>query len=213
MRLVSLNVGMPRTHHRDGRSVTTGIYKTPVDDRRWVTNVNVTGDGQADLRVHGGEFKAVYLYPAEHYPLWERELEKRLPYGTFGENLTTEGLLEDAVHIGDMIRVGGVTLQFTQPRVPCSKLAFKMEDVLFPKRFLASGRSGFYTRVVEEGELGAGDAITWVSRDPRQVSVRALHDLPLSRTPDLALARKVLEADGLAPEWRMEVEAVLEQHG
>lgn len=209
MRLVSLNIGMPRTVHRDGRSITSGIFKAPVTDRRWVSLTNITGDAQADLRVHGGEFKAVYCYPVEHYGYWQGELGRELPYGTFGENLTTEGLLEDDVHIGDVIRVGGVTLQFTQPRVPCFKLAFKMEDTLFPKRFLKSGRSGFYTRVVEEGELGVGDAITWVSRDPAQVSVRALHDLAFSGAPDEALARRVLTAQGLAPEWRAQLEEQL----
>jgi MOSC domain-containing protein YiiM len=209
MRLVSLNVAMPRTVHRDGRSITSGIFKEPVNDRRWVSLTNITGDAQADLRVHGGEFKAVYHYPSEHYPLWARELGRDLPFGTFGENLTTEGMDEGSVHIGDVFRVGGVTLQVTQPRVPCFKLAFKMNDPHFPKRFLASGRSGFYARVVEEGELGAGDAIDWISRDPQQVAVRALHELAFSHDPDLALARQALAAQGLAPEWREQVEEVL----
>ncbi len=212
MRLVSLNVALPRTVTRDGQQVTSGIFKEPVTGRRAVSRLNVVGDGQADLRVHGGAFKAVYCYPAQHYPLWAQELGRvALPFGTFGENLTIDCLDESDTHIGDVLRVGSVTLQVTQPRVPCFKLAFRMGDPTFPKRFMASERSGFYTRVLEEGELAADDAVEWVRRDPRQVSVRELHRLAFGGAPDVALARRVLEAKGLSPEWRLQVREVLVQ--
>jgi MOSC domain-containing protein YiiM len=143
--------------------VLSGIVKAPVTGRRRVLRDNVDGDGQADLRVHGGERKAVYVYPYEHYGSWSRELGRQgLPMGLFGENLTTEGLLESAVRIGDRYGIGTALLEVTQPRSPCYKLAAHMGRADFPRLFTESGRCGWYLRVVEEGEIAAGD---WIVRE------------------------------------------------
>ncbi len=173
-RLVSVNVGRPRSVEYRGRSVRTGIFKEPVLFRVRVATLNLDGDQQADLSVHGGPDKAVYVYDLSGYEHWRRELARELPYGQFGENLTVEGMPETEVRIGDVYRVGTALLQVTQPRSPCFKLALKMEMPTFPRAFLASGRSGFYFRVLEEGEVGAGDAIDLVSREPEAVTVERM---------------------------------------
>lgn len=163
-RLVSLNVGMPRPLMTPGKGeVQSGIVKSPVQGRRRVVRHNVDGDGQANLTVHGGEMKAVYAYPYEHYGPWSRELGRQgLPMGLFGENLTTEGLLESRVRIGDRYGIGTALLEVTQPRSPCFKLAAHMGRPDFPKLFTQSGRCGWYLRIVEEGEIGAGD---WIVKE------------------------------------------------
>ena len=158
MQLVSVNVGLPRTVTWKGRTVKTGIFKTPTNGRVRVRTLNLDGDRQADLSVHGGTDKAIYVYPSEHYDYWQGEFPgMELPWGMFGENFTTTGLMEGAVNVGDQFCVGSAMVMVTQPRVPCYKLAAKFgrEDIV--KRFLASGRSGFYLKVVQEGEVGAGD--------------------------------------------------------
>jgi MOSC domain-containing protein YiiM len=171
----SVNVGLPRRVAHEGRTVTTGIYKEPVAGRVMVRATNLEGDRQADLRVHGGADKAVYLYPAEHYPHWRETLAPaELAPGWFGENLTTRGVLEDETWIGDVLRVGEALLEVSQPRVPCAKLAMKAGDPAFGGPFLRSGRSGFYLRVREEGEVGAGDAIVREGRGEGQMSVREM---------------------------------------
>lgn len=178
--VVSINVGRPKTFDYFGHTVTTGIYKLPIDGRVMVRRLNIDGDEQADTRVlgggqvHGGELKAVYIYAAEHYDYWRSELGRDLPYGQFGENLTVAGATEDAVRIGDTLRVGGALLEVTQPRTPCYKLDIKMEQPQFMTQFLASGRTGFYVRVVEEGEIGAGDELSVVESDPSQPTVLAV---------------------------------------
>jgi MOSC domain-containing protein YiiM len=163
-RVVSLNVGVPQPLMTPGNvEVLSGIVKVPVTGRRRVVRHNVDGDGQADPRVHGGEMKAVYAYPYEHYGFWSRELPRQgLPMGLFGENLTTEGLVEADVRIGDRFGIGTALLEVTQPRQPCFKLAAHIGRPDFPKLFARSGRSGWYLRVVEEGEIGAGD---WIVRE------------------------------------------------
>lgn len=166
MKLLSVQVGRPRTVEHRGRSVRTGIYKEPVLFRVRVGRLNVEGDRQADLSVHGGPDKAVYAYDLSGYAHWRASLGRELAFGQFGENLTVDGMPETEVRIGDAYRVGGALLQVSQPRAPCFKLAMKMELPQFPKVFLASGRTGFYLRVLEEGEIGAGDSIELVSRDP-----------------------------------------------
>ncbi len=150
MKLLSINVGRPRpVPYRDG-VVSTGIYKEPVAGRTWLRRLNLDGDGQADLRVHGGEDKAVYAYPFERYAFWSRELRRNdLGYGQFGENLTVEGLLEEQVHIGDVYRIGAALLQVSQPRSPCFKLGVRMGDAAFVARFAAANYTGFYLRVLE----------------------------------------------------------------
>ncbi|MGE0687817.1 MAG: MOSC domain-containing protein [Dehalococcoidia bacterium] len=157
--LVSVNVGRIRAVPYRGHQVRTGIYKAAVDGPVMVRSLNLDGDEQADLSVHGGVDKAVYLYPAEHYEAWQRELNRELDYGTFGENLTVTGLLEDVVRIGDELAIGRALLQVTEPRVPCFKLGIKMSDQRFLRRFLESGRSGFYCRVLREGAVEAGQSI------------------------------------------------------
>lgn len=159
-RIVSVNVSLPKAVAWQGRTIRTGIFKEPVSGRVRATRHGLAGDGQADQRVHGGRTKAVYAYPSEHYAYWRRELrDQDLPWGMFGENLTTEGLLETEVRVGDRFRVGTAILEVTQPRRPCVKLGirFGREDII--PRFRQARRSGFYLAVVEEGELGAGDTI------------------------------------------------------
>ncbi len=171
-KLISVNVGVPRTIHRNGEEVTTGIFKEPVDGRVLLRRLNLDGDRQADLSVHGGVNKAVYAYPSEHYAYWRKQLpDVELPWGMFGENLTTEGLREEETHIGDRFRIGSALLIVTQPRLPCFKLGLKFGRDDMPKRFLASQRTGFYLAVVEEGEIGAGDAIELEHRQEKNASV------------------------------------------
>ena len=169
--LLSVNVALPRTVESRGRQILTGIFKEPVLSRVHVARLNLDGDRQADLTVHGGPDKAVYVYDLSGYAHWRRELSRELPYGQFGENLTVEGMPEAEVRIGDAYRIGTALLQVSQPRSPCFKLAMKMEMPTFPRMFLAAGRTGFYFRVLEEGEVGAGDAIELVSREAGEITV------------------------------------------
>ena len=172
MKIVSLNIGLPREVTWRGLHVTTGIFKEPVEGRVALRKLNLDGDRQADLTVHGGEFKAVYCYPLEHYDYWKKELPGReLPMGSFGENFTTEGWLEDSVHLGDRFAIGSAEVIVTQPRLPCYKLGVRFQSDDMVKRFLASGRMGFYLAVTREGEVGAGDEIKVIARDPNTVPV------------------------------------------
>lgn len=181
MKLVSVQVGRPRTVRWHSKPVSTGIYKEPMAGRIMLYRFNLDGDQQADLTVHGGTDKAVYVYPSEHYPTWRAEFpDLPLPYGMFGENFTTQGLDESSVHIGDQFRIGGAIVEVTQPRQPCYKLGIKMGDARFPKRFLTSGRSGFYLRVLEEGTVGVGDEIHRIMRDPEGMTVRQAAGLAFS---------------------------------
>lgn len=165
-RVVSVNVALPVTVQIDGQDVRTGIFKEPVTGRVAVHRTHLAGDGQADLTVHGGPEKAVYAYPAVHYPVWQVELERDLAFGAFGENLTIEGLDESSVRIDDRMRIGSARFRVTMPRQPCFKLAFKFGRNDMIRRFAKSGRSGFYLAVVEEGELGAGDDVVLERTDP-----------------------------------------------
>jgi MOSC domain-containing protein YiiM len=152
--------------------VSTGIFKEPVAGRLMLRHNNLDGDRQADLTVHGGWDKAVYVYPSEHYAYWREELPGMpLPYGSFGENFTTEGLDESSVHIGDRFRIGGALVEVTQPRMPCYKLAIRFGRPDMPKRFHASGRCGFYLAVLQEGEVGAGDTLERIARNDGELSV------------------------------------------
>ena len=172
MKLLSVQVGRPRTVRWRGKAVSTGIYKEPVAGRIMLRRNNLDGDRQADLTVHGGWDKAVYVYPSEHYPIWQAELPgMRLPYGIFGENFTTEGLDESSVHIGDQFRIGGALVEVTQPRMPCYKLGIRFGRPDMPKRFHTSGRCGFYLAVLQEGEVGAGDVWERPARNEQEVSV------------------------------------------
>lgn len=172
MKVLSVNVGLPRLVEYRGEPVATGIYKEPVSGRVAVGELNLAGDAQADLRVHGGHYKAVYVYPSEHYEFWKNELpEMDLRFGIFGENLTTEGLTEETVNIGDRFRIGTAEFVVTQPRQPCFKLGIRFGRGDIIKRFAKSGRSGFYLAIEKTGELGANDEIKFLGREPDQPAV------------------------------------------
>jgi len=172
-KVISLNVGLPRTVNFHRQAVTTGIFKEPVKGRIKLRKLNLDGDKQADLTVHGGLDKALYAYPAEHYDYWKERLPKmKLPWGMFGENLTTEGLLEDQVNIGDVFRIGSSEVVVTQPRMPCYKLGVKFGRMDIVWQFMDSKLTGIYFRVQKEGEVGAGDAIELIGRDENNVTVK-----------------------------------------
>jgi MOSC domain-containing protein YiiM len=203
MKLISVNVGLPREVVWKGRFVTTGIFKEPVARRVKVDRLNIAGDQQADLTVHGGADKAIYVYPSEHYEFWRTELpEMELRWAAFGENLTTEGLLEEQVNIGDRFRVGTIEVEVTQPRMPCYKLSVKFgrDDIL--KRFLASRRSGFYLRVVEEGEIGAGDEVRLLRHDPHNITVADIVRLYGDKPKDFELMKRAVQVEALSEGWR-----------
>ncbi|HXZ04036.1 MAG TPA: MOSC domain-containing protein [Ktedonobacteraceae bacterium] len=203
MRVISVNVGQPRKLFLKGEIVETGINKAPVQGRVAVRRLNLDGDRQADLTVHGGVDKAVYAYPAEHYEYWQEQFpEMDLPWGMFGENLSLTGLFEDTVHIGDQLQVGTARLMVTQPRLPCFKLGIKFERDDIIKRFLASGRTGFYFAVLEEGEVAAGDAISVLHRDERQVKVADIVRLYREDKYNVELMRRVIAVEALSEEWR-----------
>jgi MOSC domain-containing protein YiiM len=205
MKIVSLNVGMPREVEWHERLVTTGIFKEPVTGQVALRKLNLDGDGQADLTVHGGEYKAVYCYPVEHYAFWKKELGRDLAMGMFGENLTTEGLLENDVNLGDRFRVGSAEVVVTQPRLPCYKLGVRFGADDMVKRFLASGRTGFYLAVTREGQVGAGDEIELVERERRSVPVPAIVTLYVAKhygAEELRLARRVMEVDAVPEDWK-----------
>ena len=172
MKLISVNTGKPRSVDNGGKKVRTSIWKSPREGRVAVKTLNLDGDKQSDLRVHGGPRKAVYIYPSEHYEYWRRELpDTELPWGAFGENLTTSGLLEGEVRVGDRLAIGTAEFQVTQSRQPCFKLGIRFGSDAMLKRFIDSDRCGFYVSVVREGDVGAGDAITVVARDAGGMTV------------------------------------------
>ena len=172
MEVVSVNVGRPREVEWRGETVRTSIFKSPVAGKVLARLHNLEGDEQSDLRVHGGAQKAIYVYPAEHYEFWRAELPGMdLPWGAFGENLSTRGLLEDEVRIGDRLRAGTAELIVTQPRMPCYKLGIRFGSPRIVRKFLRSGRTGFYVAVLREGEIGAGDRIERLGRDAQAPSV------------------------------------------
>jgi len=208
-RVISVNVGQPREIHWRGRRITTCIFKEPVAGRVAVRRLHLEGDQQANLRVHGGADKAVYAYPAEHYDFWRKEFPGMpLPLGWFGENLTIEGLLETAVHIGDRLRIGSAEVRVTSPRVPCSTLEAKFERDDMIKRFLASQRTGFYLAVLQEGEVGADDLIEVIERAANPVTVFDLARLYTADPPGwpspnfLEDLRRAAQLAALPENWR-----------
>jgi len=206
MKLVSLNIGLPREVVWRGINVTTGIFKQPVEGRVTLRRLNLDGDRQADLTVHGGEYKAVYCYPLAHYDYWKRELPgQQLPLGVFGENFTVDGPLEDSVHLGDQFSVGTAELVVTQPRLPCYKLGVRFQSDDMVKRFLASRRTGFYFAVAREGEVGAGDEIKAIARDPNAVLVSEITRLYIAKTygdADVVSIRRALQVAALPESWK-----------
>lgn len=214
MKLRSVNVSSPKTVSYNGQRVTTGIFKKPVSGRIMLCTLNLDGDGQGDLSVHGGIYQAVYVYPFEHYEYWARELSRGdLTFGQFGENFTIEGMPEDAVHIGDVFRVGGALVQVTQPRVPCYKLGLKMGSAQFPKQFLANGRVGYYLRVLEEGEVGAGDVIQHITIDPERMTIQQIVRLAFFDQDNVEMTKKALRLQALSPGWRAMFEERLAETG
>lgn len=211
MRLLSVNVSLPRHVPYGRRTVSTGIFKVPVEHRVALRRLNLDGDGQADLVNHGGPHRAAYAYPVENYGYWGRELDRAdFAFGQFGENFTVEGMTEDDVHIGDVFRVGSALVEVSQPRPPCFKLGIKMGMPKFPKLFLASGRVGFYVRVLEEGEVGRGDAFERIEAHPERVTVRETSDLLFFDPDNLRGAERVLRVPALSPGWRASFEERLE---
>jgi|SRR5271156_1626986 len=206
MKVVSLNTGLPREVTWHGRKVTTGIYKLPVEGRVTLCTLNLDGDRQADLTVHGGAYKAVYCYPLVHYDYWTRELPNRdLPMAVFGENFTTDGLLEDSVYLGDTFSIGFAEVIVTQPRLPCYKLGIRFESDDMVRRFLASRRTGFYLAVTREGEVGAGDEIKLIARDPMAVPVSEITRLYIAKTyeaDDVASLQRTLRVGALPESWK-----------
>lgn len=202
MKLLSVNVSLPKTVEYRGRQVETGIFKEPVSGRVWVRRLNLDGDAQADLKVHGGVDKAVYAYASENYDYWKRELERNdLSFGQFGENLTLEGMTEDVVRVGDVYRIGGATVEVSQPRSPCFKLALKMGNPRFLKIFLASRRTGFYLRVLEEGEVEAGDDVKLIEQDPTALSVRQVVELSYFDRENVEQLKAAVKMRALSAPW------------
>ena len=211
MRLVSLNVGLPRLISWKGAFFKTGIFKNPVEGRIMLRGTNLDGDRQADLTVHGGPNKAVYGYASEHYSYWHAELPKEeLPWGAFGENFTTEGLLETSLSMGDQYRLGSAIVMVTTPRLPCFKLAAKFQSDKMIGRFLRSGHSGFYFSVVEEGEVGAGDEFQFLASEVPSLTIAEFNHLYISPTPDVELLKRAVEVKSLPESWRERYRARIE---
>jgi MOSC domain-containing protein YiiM len=203
LRVESVNVGLPREVLWKGRRVLTGIFKEPVVGHVAVRRLNLEGDQQADLKVHGGPQKAIYVYPAEYYSFWREQFpEMELPWGMFGENLTIWGVRDDTVYIGDQLQVGSAHLVVTEPRMPCYKLAIKFgrDDVL--KRLFQSGFSGFYCAVLQEGEVAAGDPVRLLHRDEHAVSVLDIVRLQREDRYDVGLLRQAVAVEALSQDWR-----------
>jgi MOSC domain-containing protein YiiM len=204
-RVLSINVGAPKQVPADDGTVLTSIFKSPVAGRVAVRRHNIDGDRQSDLKVHGGPYKAVYCYPVEHYGYWKEQLpDMDLPYGVFGENLTTEGITEDAVSIGDRFRVGSALLQVTQPRMPCFKLGIRFGLATMVKRFWQSGRSGIYFSVLEEGDAAAGDAIERTAPGPVEITVADVVRLYRGDEKSGELLARALRAP-LSGSWKEEL--------
>jgi len=203
MKLLSINLGMPKEVFHEGRMIRSGIFKAPVEGPVRVNALNLEGDRQADLTVHGGPSKAVYAYPSEHYDFWRKELpELDFPWGSFGENLSTAGLLEKELYIGDRLCVGSVELMVTEPRLPCYKLGVKFNRDDMVKRFLKSRRTGFYCAVLREGVIHCGDAIQYLSRDDNHVTVADITRLYAFDRKDFAAMRRVIDVQALSESWR-----------
>ena len=202
MKLLSISIGLPREIEWKGKIVRTSIFKAPVSGRTRVAKLNVEGDQQSDLTVHGGIDKAVYVYPSEHYPFWHGELpDMELPWGVFGENFTTEGLLENT-RVGDRFQIGSAEFVVTQPRMPCYKLGIRFNRPDMVKRFLESGRTGFYLAVLKEGEVAAGDSIELLEQDQHNVTIADVVNLYRRDATNQDLLRRVSEVPSLPESWR-----------
>jgi MOSC domain-containing protein YiiM len=217
VKLVSINVALPREVVWHTRMVTTGIYKYPIEGPLTLRKLNLDGDRQADLTVHGGEHKAVYIYPVEHYAYWQKRLPTRdLPPGSFGENFTTEGLLESEVHIGNQFAIGTAKVIITQPRLPCYKLGLRFESDEMVKKFLASRRTGFYVAVTQEGQVQPGDEFKPLSHDPTAITIANFLELYLAKTwtpADITKIRRLFDLPSLPNDWKSYFDHRLQQAG
>ncbi|MFZ0328900.1 MAG: MOSC domain-containing protein [Nitrososphaeraceae archaeon] len=203
MKILSVNVGLPREVIFKGEVVTTGIFKQPVKGRVKLRTLNLDGDRQADLTVHGGIDKAVYAYPAEHYGYWQHELPgTTFSWGMFGENFTTEGLFEDAVNIGDLFQIGSSEVIATQPRMPCYKLGVKFRRTDMIKKFLKSRRPGVYFKVLREGEVGAGDEIKLIGKDKNNVTIKDIVRLYIEDKTDIETMQRAVRVASLPVGWK-----------
>jgi MOSC domain-containing protein YiiM len=203
MKLVSVNVGLPREISLGGKAVRTSIWKYPVQGRVHVSSLNLEGDKQSDLSVHGGPDKAVYLYPCEHYSYWRDQLPGvDLPWGAFGENFSAEGVSEDQVRIGDRIRIGSAAFIVTQPRMPCFKLGIRFDRRDMVKRFLESKRTGFYLAVLREGEVETGDALEFTKRQESGVTITDIVNLYSTDSQNQELLRRATELPALPQSWK-----------
>jgi MOSC domain-containing protein YiiM len=212
MKIISLNVALPRLVLRGEEPVSTGIFKEPVAGRVMLRKLNLDGDRQADLSVHGGAQKAVYLYASEHYEFWRGEFpEMKLPWGMFGENFTTSGLFETETNIGDRFKVGSAEVLVTQPRMPCYKLGIRFGRTDIIRRFLASERSGFYLSVAKEGEVAAGDEFELIEKNPTGVRVVDVTRLYSSDKSNVDLLRRAIATGALPESWRSYFQERLEK--
>lgn len=203
MKLISINVGRPQLVMRDGEAVSTAIFKQPIDGRVMLRTLNLDGDRQADLSVHGGPTKAVYVYPAEHYEFWRHELpEMELSYGMFGENFTVTGFSETSLNIGDEFQIGSARVTVSEPRMPCYKLGIRFGRTDIIKRFLVSERSGFYLAVLEEGEVGAGDEFQLIKRNEPSVTVNDVVRLYSRDRTNKDLLLRAISVEELPEGWR-----------
>ncbi len=206
MKIVSLNVGMPREVLWHGQPVTTGIFKSPTSERIRLRTLNLDGDRQADLTVHGGEHKAVYCYPVEHYTYWQKKLPGRdLPPGVFGENFATKGMLEQDIHLGDRFAINDAEVVVTQPRLPCYKLGIRFQADDMVKKFLASRRIGFYVAVTREGSVAAGDEMIPVVRNASAISIADFLRLFLTKSfsdADRASLKELYALPSVPLDWK-----------
>ena len=214
MKVLSVNVGLPRKVLFNGQIITTAIFKDPVKGPILLRKLNLDGDKQADMTVHGGIDKAVYSYPAEHYAYWRKQFPNLdLASGMFGENFTTEGLLEDAVNVGDQFQIGSAKLVATQPRMPCYKLGVRFGHMDIIRRFMASGRPGIYFKVLQEGEVETGNKIKIIRRDKNNVTVKDIVYLYTARNhiDNIETMRRAIKIKDLPEGWRYEFEQKIEQ--
>src|SRR5262249_35644147 len=212
--LLSVNVGLPRDIAWKGRTVHTAIWKNPVSGRRRVGRLNIEGDGQGDLAGHGGEQRAVFVYQIESYRYWQKQLKRTdFVHGQFGENLTVEGLPDDAVCIGDRFQIGSAVFEVSQPRVTCYRVGIRMNEPRIPALLTSSGRPGFYLRVLEEGEIGAGDEIVKVGQAEERMTVAEINALLYSPHHPHDYLERALRIKALSPGWRRSFQALLQGAG
>jgi len=216
MKVLSVNVGLPRKVLFNGQTITTAIFKDPVKGPVMLRKINLDGDKQADLTVHGGVDKAVYSYPAEHYDYWRKQYPNiDIVWGMFGENFTTEGLMEDTVNIGDQVQIGSAKLVATQPRMPCYKLGVRFGIMEIIRRFLSSGRPGIYFKVLKQGEVKTDDKIEIIEKDKNNVTVKDIVRLYINRdhVDNIEIMRRAIKISALPEGWKYEFQQNIEQLG